>query len=215
MAMRRKFSSAHKELDSALRYLERLDDQNQQRAAPRIGRPATDMLSRSQLYSLNESAFFAAFRALENFVEECFILYTMGKRNIGNSTAKTYILSRDYERNRRIIKSGNHYLDWNTPERVIERAELFLKEGEPVKRIFQSNADVLRRMKRIRNHIAHNSDESNSDFRKVVRHELGALPVRFPSAGEFLDMRTPRLAQSSFLRHYISEIGRIAFQLSH
>ena len=214
MPIRRKFQTAHRALEGELLRLIRIDIENQRRRSTTAGRPSAGEISPKQLYLLNESVFFAAYRAFENYMEECFILYTMGVANLSGFCANSYLASRNYNKNREIIKSGNRYLDWNTPETLISRSELLLKDGEPVKSVLVAKTAPMRRLKRIRNHIAHNSEESLLDFKKVLRAELSALPISLPSAGEFLQMRLPRSRTERFLQHFIQEMRLIGSDLA-
>jgi hypothetical protein len=78
------------------------------------------------------------------------------------------------------------FLDWASPDTVIERSELYLEGGFPVKLPYTTNLSSLRTFRRIRNHIAHNSSGSLEEFKKVLKDHYSTIPLKIPKPGEFL-----------------------------
>ncbi len=214
---RRKVSAPYndfvKETDSILR----LDGINQQRLGVVRGSNPQGLINKQQLHLLTESSFFSAFRAFENFVEDVFILCLLEKPSIANKRPKSYLKPKDFRHARELLKSSQKYLDWTSPQTLIERSERYLADGEPFKTVIASNQKDIQNMKRIRNHIAHNSDESSQDYRKVVRDiNSGTLPLTIPPPGELLLQIAPRTQPSQhYLVFYIARLREVAKAIVH
>ena len=174
-----KISAAFKDFSSELNRLRRFDAENQTNFSG-------GSLSRKQIVFLTESIFFTAFREFENFIRDIFLLYTQEKKNSRNDRVVSYIKPKDFFHAESLIKSSMSFLDWNSPDTVIQRAELFLKDGFPVKLPYSTNRVKLNEYKKLRNHIAHNSIESLEGFKKVLKNHYGAIPLTIPKVGEFL-----------------------------
>jgi len=91
------------------------------------------------------------------------------------------------------------FLDWTKPETVIERSELYLENGYPVKLPYTTNLQQLKNFKTLRNHIAHNSIESEIQYEKIVRtYNHGVRPLKIPTPGQYL-MLTSRINPGNYL----------------
>lgn len=178
---RRKLSAAQRDFIAELDRLERLDNDNQQRFST-----TTPSLSRNQLWFLTEAIFFRSFRAYEGFVREIFLLYCLEKRPSSGTAVKSYLNPRDFLHAEELMKSSQRFLDWTSPDSVISRADLYLKNGIPVKLPYSTNLSTLKEFHRLRNHIAHDSEESLNGYKKVLLGHYGVIPLRIPSPGEFL-----------------------------
>lgn len=143
-------------------------------------------LSKRQLYILTESVFFNAFREYENFVRDIFLLYTQEKKNENGDKIKSYLKPKDFFHAEKLIQSSMKIIDWNSPDTIIERAELYLKDGFPIKIPYTTNRTKFSTYRTIRNHIAHNSTKSLEDYKKVLRAYYGTNPLTNPSVGEYL-----------------------------
>lgn len=185
-SFRRKHSAVLNDFHSELRSLERLDAENQRNFSTSTGGSSSKGLSQWQLYLLTESIFFSAFRAYENFIRDVFLLYCMEKRPPSGAKARSFLKPKNFNHTERLIQSSMPFLDWTEPDTVLDRAELYLNEGFPVKLPYTTNRETLREFKRIRNHIAHYSKKSLQDYKKVLRQHYGTVPLSIPSPGEFL-----------------------------
>lgn len=155
-------------------------------------------LTRAQRDLLVESIFFNAFRNYEEFIREIFILYCLEKKSSKRPNSKSYIKPKNFLHAEQLIKSSMPFLDWTSPDTIIDRADLFLHNGHPVKLPYTTHRQQLANFKRIRNHIAHNSIESEKDFLKVVRlYNHGTLPVNPPTPAEYL-MLTSRTNPNNY-----------------
>ncbi|MEQ9467393.1 MAG: hypothetical protein RLN88_08280 [Ekhidna sp.] len=144
------------------------------------------LLSKKQIHILSESCFFSAFREYENFVRDIFLLYAQGKKTTSGSKVVSYLNPIDFFHAEKMMQSSMPFLDWNSPDTVIERSELYLKDGYPIKTPYTTNRSKLSDYKKLRNHIAHNSTTSLSAYKKILRVYFRTMPLKTPSVGEYL-----------------------------
>ncbi len=180
---RRKTSTVLKDFMAEIRRLEDFDSQNQIKFTS-LGK--REGLSLHQLHLLTEYTFFIAFRTYEGFIRDLFLLYCLEKQHSSRKKVISYLRPIDFIHTETLIQSSMPFLDWTSPDKVIDRAETYLKDGFPIKLPYQTNLQPLKEFKRIRNHIAHNSKESLEEFKKVVKSHYGTMPLVIPSPGEFL-----------------------------
>ncbi|HAB28714.1 MAG TPA: hypothetical protein DCM10_19495 [Xanthomarina gelatinilytica] len=186
MAKKRiKISAAYNDFCSQINSLKNFDSTNQTNFQ-------NNDLSKKQLYFLTESIFFNAFREYENLIRDVFILYTQEKKRSNGTKVKSFLKPKDFFHAENLIKSSMQFLDWNTPNTIIDRSELYLKDGYPIKLPYTVNRTELLQYKRLRNHIAHNSVESLSGFKKILRSYYGTNPLKIPSVGEYLMLTSKR-----------------------
>lgn len=214
MSARRKVSASFANLEMELNRLVNLDAQNQARYRAGPGRPTASILTSTQLHTITEGVFNRAFRSFETFVEEVFVLYVMGKGSRSGRCSTSYLLPKSSEHAIELMQSGMTFLEWNNPEFVIRRAELYLKDGYPVKEGITNNLVILREARLVRNHIAHNSRQSQIKFNNVIRAAVGTLPVRVPSPGEFLQMSDRRNPGRHLLLLYLDGMKKVANDLT-
>lgn len=174
-----------------LNRLRRFDFDNQRKFA-------AGQLTRSQLELLVESIFFNGFRSYEGFIREVFILYCLEKKSTKRPNSKSYLKPVNFLHAEQLLKSSMEFLDWTSPDTIIARSELFLQNGHPVKLPYTANRLQLANFKKIRNHIAHNSLESEIHFSKVVRtYYHGVMPLVIPSPAQYL-MLTSRTTAGNY-----------------
>ncbi len=195
---RRKISAPLHDLQVELDRLLRIDAENQEKFSPGPGRPATGRLSKRQLHILTEGIFLAACRQLEEFLRDVFLLYCQEKSPASGQRVKSYLSPKSFSHAEDLLKSAMPFLDWSSPDNLIKRAETYLENGFPIKDTIASRVDTLRDIRRLRNHIAHHSRESLSEYKKVLRKYYGVNPLSVPEPGEFLlntDRKNPKRYQ--------------------
>lgn len=208
--MNMKFSpdKCKNELLKDLNTLRILDDKNQNLFSS--SRSNSEHLSIGQMHLLTEALFFAAFRSYEQFLRNIFLLYCCGHQTKRKKLVKTFLNSRSIEHAEILVKSSMPFLDWSSPDNLIDRSEIYLKDGYPIKLSISTNLGRLRELKRIRNHIAHMSNESLSEYKKVVKNHFSTLPLKIPRPGEFLLLTSRRNSSTYYLRDYFQVIEDVA-----
>ncbi|HLO69552.1 MAG TPA: hypothetical protein VK167_01700 [Flavipsychrobacter sp.] len=204
---RTKISAAYNSLITELKRLEKFDLDNQKKFLSK-------KLTKPQIELLVESIFFSAFRAYEGFIREIFLLYCMEKQSPTKKKVVSYLKAKDFKHTESLIKSSMSFLDWTSPDVVIERAELYLLEGYPIKLPYSANLIPLRTYKKIRNHIAHNSVESQADFIKVVKAYNNTIPLKIPSPGEYLMLSSKQNKNNYLLLDFFDLLKKLASDLT-
>jgi len=106
------------------------------------------------------------------------------------------------------------FLDWSSPDTLIDRSEAYLKDGFPVKRPLTTNLDTLRALKKVRNHIAHMSGESTVEFKKVLKSHYGTVPLRLLRPGEYLLLPCKGDKSTYYLMSYMDTMEDVAKEMT-
>ncbi len=178
---RRRISAVVKDFRREIKRLRHFDAENQAKFScrPRI-------ISKTQLHFLTETVFFRAFRAYECLIRDIFLLYTLEKRPCSGVKVTSYLKPRNFLHAEALIRSSMRFVEWSNPDFVIRRAEIYLKDGFPIKPPLAANLLPLHSFRKIRNHIAHDSRESLDGYKSVLIEHFTTLPLSEPTPGEFL-----------------------------
>ncbi|WP_158744362.1 hypothetical protein [Acidisphaera sp. L21] len=214
MASRRKVSAAHKVFNGAIDKLIILDGHNQSRFRAGPGRPTPKILTVTQLHVITEGIFTRAFRTFETFVEEVFVLYAMKKPSRSGRVGTPYLLPKSPEHTMELLQSNMVFLEWNSPDVIVKRSELYFQDGYPVKAAFTMNLQLLQDARWVRNHIAHNSRQSVSKYNGVLRRAYGTLPIKAISPGEFLQSTNTSSPGTHYLLSFLSGFKKVADDLT-
>src|ERR1700741_689197 len=136
-----RISSSYKPFIQEINRLQKFDFANQKKFS-------NGELTKPQLELLVESIFFASFRRYESFIGEVFILYTLEKQGSKRPKVKSYLKPKSFLHAEQLLKSSKEFLDWTSPDNVIERAELFLANGHPIKLPYTSYLQQLKDFKK-------------------------------------------------------------------
>lgn len=181
MKKRRKIDTVKKEFLKEILRLRKFDSENQKNFSS-----SKLSLKRKQLVLLTESIFFVAYREYENFIRDVFLLYVSGKFYFNRRKVASYLLPKDIFHAEKLIQSSMSKLDWNNPDTIILRSELYLKDGYPIKTPYTTTRTKLDEYRKLRNHIAHNSNVSLEAYKKLLINYYGTLPLKIPAPGEYL-----------------------------
>jgi len=159
-------------------------------------------LQKKQLYLLTEGLFLEGFKRYELAVEAAFILYLMEAKSVSGKKPHSFLKPQNKLHARQMIKSSSQYIEWSKPNQNIARSELFLKDGFQLKSAMTSYQSNLTDCLRVRNHIAHSSEESEIQYKKVLQSKLNTLPLKIPTVGEFL-LKVQRSSGDMYFDIYI------------
>ena len=112
-----------------------------------------------------------------------------------------------------VVPEGRDYATWTNAQMVSARAMRFFREGKPFSPALNSNQNVLREMRTLRNAVAHSATSTQEKFEELVRNKIPAYPPNL-SVGGFLAMTVPRSAPPlSFLDSYLDKLESAARQI--
>jgi hypothetical protein len=84
-----------------------------------------------------------------------------------------------------------------------------------VKIVYTTNLQLFKDFKKLRNHIAHNSNETDTQFEKVVRtYYSGIRQIRLPSTGEYLMLPSKIKATNYLLLDFFDLMEKAAIDLT-
>ena len=163
---------------------------------------------------MTELAFLKAFLAWENFLEETFVLYLVGRKPPGAPAPTRYAFPPSYAvASEWVVPEGRHYASWTVAADVSRRAERFFRQGRPFSTTLRANQNALDEARILRNAIAHSSASTQQKFENLVRQKLGSLPANL-NVGAFLGRTVPRSSPpQSFFDFYVDRIEMCATQL--
>jgi hypothetical protein len=162
---------------------------------------------------ITELAFLRAFLALESFLEESFILYSLGHEPPRGRPPHRFVFPPSRKAADALVKlEGRRHVSWTASE-VSNRAKMFFRDGRPFVSALSTTQNTLNDARTIRNAIAHESIDAQQSFETLVRSKLGALPAGL-SVGGFLSTPIPSSNPSqSFLELYLTRIELVATQI--
>lgn len=112
-----------------------------------------------------------------------------------------------------VFRGDQDFVGWNNPPDVIERAERWLKNGEPYQTVLSAASQTLAYVKKMRNVIAHQSPAALAKYTDATRKLYGALPPHC-SPGDQLQQPPPRaipgLTGATFFEATINIYRRVA-----
>ncbi len=212
--VRRKVSAVVHDLAEEIDRLTRFDIENQRIFSHVLSIPASRSMSKRQLILLTEALFFSGYRAYENFVRDIFLLYCLEKRPRSGKKVSSYLQPKNFTHAEELIQSSMRFLDWNSPDEMIRRSELYLANGFPIKLPYSADKETFTDLRRLRNHIAHRSKESLEDYKKVLKKHYRTIPLALPEPGAFLLERDRRLPGKYKLQVYFEFFKRVAHDLT-
>jgi len=135
-----------------------------------------------------EYTFLEGFKTWENFVENLFISHARYNDPVSGRRSYPFLAPKNEGHALELLTLERNYLDWTSPDNVISRAETCFRSHSvmtsPIKRSMQD----LRDMKKMRNHIAHGSKETERIFKDLSRRRIGKVVSR---PGDYLNQTSP------------------------
>lgn len=170
-------------------------------------------ISKQQRNWIAELAFLRAFLALESFLEESFILYSLGcKPPRGRAPHRFIFPPTRKAADEWVIPEQRRYASWAASE-VRNRASRFFRNGRPFENALSGSQTALDEARTIRNAVAHESTGAQEAFKNLARTKLGTLPPNI-SVGGFLSTPIPSSSPpQSFLELYLNRIELVATQI--
>jgi hypothetical protein len=115
--------------------------------------------------------------ASEAFLEQALGAYVIGERAPGGfRAARKRKLHVPHSHALQIFRGDRKFVGWNAPGLVIQRAEFWLRDGEPFTTALAPVSQVLGYVRLMRNAIAHESESATDEFLIRTRQLYGALP---------------------------------------
>jgi len=144
----------------------------------------------------------------ENFIEESFLAAMCGCKTLSDNTlkpkgSKSKNKDRAFKKlsvNKRLRETD--YLDWIDSAQLKHRIDENFHHRSRFHQIYRNTA-VLNQIKAIRNHIAHNSKQTQRKFSEQIIQNNGYLAIPNPNAADIL-IATNRQHATMFFEVYIN-----------
>jgi hypothetical protein len=148
-----------------------------------------------------EALFLRMFTIYEERLERLFLHYVTGGQSISGIGAHTFLSITDERLAKRLVRAGYNFLSWSKPAEVRTMASNYLDRGWPFVDMLGISTETLSDCTKIRNRIAHRSDEAQSHFSAVQRNLFQTERLFEMSPGQLLRCRFRRSKKLIF-QHY-------------
>lgn len=116
---------------------------------------------------LAEAVTFRLYRVYERLVRSAFLHYCVASETLQGAQVISKLTCPDWETAEAILKSGNKFLDWGNVVSVRKIADLVFHEGFPIGNMLAPLHSDLRDLQRLRNFVAHDSQEAEDGFKSA------------------------------------------------
>jgi hypothetical protein len=149
-------------------------------------------LAANEIELAHEAAALKLVVASELFFETSMGLYVIGERcDSGYRPRRRSQLVLSLNNILEIFKGDQDYVGWNSAAVIIERAERWLRGGEPFQTALSSVSQLVTYLRKMRNVIAHESDSAIEEYERATRALYGALPRRVVPGAQLLGAPPP------------------------
>lgn len=158
---------------------------------------------------LAEALLFRLYRSQERLVRAIFLDTCVSHKSFLGYDVGSRLSCSDWNIAEGILKaSGVKFLDWGNPQQTTSRASIIFDSGFPITDMIAPLHSTLVDLQRIRNFVAHDSDEAASQFRKAASNYLSVGASGLTSAGDLLlSRRRPRDPYA--LSQLINKVGKL------
>lgn len=163
-------------------------------AVARHGTTERRALVNAQIEWAHELATLKIIVASERFFEVTLGLYVLGNRTSrGFRARRLKKVNSSLPQILDIFRGDKEFVGWVEPAAVIERASRWLREGEPYQTTLSSAGQLLTYLKKMRNVVAHESDDASEKYASATRSLYGALPRRVTPGAQLLQPPPPAI----------------------
>lgn len=125
--------------------------------------------------------------ASEEFFENSLGLFVLGQRTpSGYRPRRRRTLDTSLPQALDVFRGDQDFVGWNSPTTIIDRAERWLRNGEPFRTPLSAGSQLLVYLRRMRNLICHDSDSAFEEYERATRALYGALPSRLIPGAQLL-----------------------------
>lgn len=120
-----------------------------------------------------EACFLKLFITLEEFLEESFAHYLIGRMSTVRWRPSKYAKPQTKDQALKMLKGIQRFIDWSTSETVVTYADLYFVDGEPFRTPLISAKQNLQDMKTVRNSTAHLSTTTQASLEGLYSRWTG------------------------------------------
>jgi len=146
---------------------------------------------------VTSACFLNIFIALEEFFEQSFGHYAMGKMSTAKWRPSKYARPPSQTHAQAMFIGFQRFMDWSTPDRVVALAKLYFANGEPFVVPVNSALSHLQMMKTVRNATAHMSLTTQASLDAVYSRWSGMPLVGSTPYGMLMSVK-PSTSQTFY-----------------
>lgn len=158
-----------------------------------------------------EYIFLCGYKTWEKFLESVFISQSRYNDPVSGKRPYPFLDPRTEKHAHELIKLEKDYIDWTSPDSVVSRAEILFRNSKIITDPIKSSMQDLRDAKRVRNHIAHESQETLRLFDDLTMKRLGK---KFKTAGNYL-LSKPSGNNDHYAIFYINKFKQLVTEISN
>lgn len=145
------------------------------------------LLVTTQIEWVYEAATLKMIVASEQFFELTLGLYVLGHKSpTGFRPRRLAVVNSSLSAMLGVLRGDQPFVGWNEPSAVIKRAERWLRNGDPYQNTLSAASQLLSYLKKMRDVIAHESDNALEKYEKATRRLYGALPRRVSPGAQLI-----------------------------
>ena len=148
-----------------------------------------------------EALFLRMFTSYEETLERLFLHYVTGGSSLSGIPGISFLSITDEAQARRLVRAGFTFLNWSKPADAKAMATNYLDRGWPFVDMLGVSTDTLSDCAKIRNRIAHRSDEARTQFAAVQRNLFQTERLFDMLPGQLLRCRYRR-TRKLIVQHY-------------
>jgi hypothetical protein len=215
LARPQSFRSAKERLRSEVHRIVALDGYNQTRASQPGLSAALRARATRELHLASEGLFMRLFRHWERFLENAFVLALHEQPLVSGRSPRSYLSARSRSHCYEILTIEASHPSWARPGSVLQRSDVLLVNGYPIRGPVDSARSKLIEMARLRNRIAHESEEAHAGYRKVLKAHFGVIPGGSYPPGRYLNLTARGGSGLHYLEHYAQLVENLAHLIAN
>lgn len=154
-----------------------------------------------------EAAYLRIFMEWEKFIENSFHSYLLGELSAAGNSVARFVSPTDIVHAQKIAIGTRKYVDWGTPDTVLQLSGLYFDQSNPFQITINSVQGEIRDMKTIRNSAAHLSSTTSQQLDILATRKLHR-PVTNISVSDFILATDPNSTSGeTILQTYINVLN--------
>ena len=160
-----------------------------------------------------EVCFLQAVIAWEDFLENTFILYLLGKKSPGRFKPIRYVTPKNWEHARDLtVPDAMEYADWLRLDKLQDRASKFFKDGQPFSRL-STRLNFLGEVIKIRNAVAHSGEKARKKMRPIIINHVGIYLTSMTPGALLMHTPNPSIRQKSVYDYFVDGLEDLSNEI--
>lgn len=164
---------------------------------------------------ISRNSFLKIFITWENFLEDSFLNYMLGKLSTTGRALVRYVNPSDYEHAQKLLIGTQRYFDWGNVENVRKISKLYFENGDPFNSIISSIVIDLSDLRVVRNAAAHISSTTSTQLDAVASRKLARRIVNIDVSDFILSNDPNSNGTQTILDTYLAILDTAAVNIAN